>query len=162
MAEGDALDFALRDPEVRASLAIIAANAPEMAVMMSASGGLLLRSREIIENINTAVNKTRESVSATGNGNIVELVQVLGQATPIIERLLNSPILQPDVVHVIGLLGEASSDAIQATKGKQVHVGGAFALLRELKDPDIQETLAFLLAFARAFGKLQAVEGRSS
>jgi hypothetical protein len=159
---GDALDIALRDPEVRASLAVIAANAPEIAVMMSASSGLLARSREIMDNVNGMVIKVRESTgSSDPEANVFNLVHVLSESAPAIERLLSSPILQPDVVEVIGSLGQAASDAKEATQSQKAEIRGVFSLMRELKDPEVAETLAFLLAFARSFGNSQSVKGGS-
>jgi uncharacterized protein YjgD (DUF1641 family) len=46
--------------------------------------------------------------------------------------------------------------ADETTRGRTAEVGGVLALLRELKDPRVQETLAFLFAFAKHFGAEQS------
>ena len=149
----DDLDTALRDPQVRAALAVIASSAPEMAVMIAASNSLLARSREIMNNVNLAVTKARGGADVKLVEDLMNTVQVLNKAMPTLELLLSSPVLQPDVIDVIGRLGKAANQADHETKGKQVRVGGTFALLRELRDPQVQETLAFVLAFAKSFGR---------
>ncbi len=156
----DALDQALRDPEVRSALAVIAANAPEMAFLMEASTALLARSREIIDNVNASVLKVR--IGATGETDQLQkysdMLRVFTEAAPAVEQILSSPVLNPEVVEVIGRLGQAASEADRVTKGKKVGVGGIFKLLRELKDPQMQETLAFVVEFAKSFGKTQSME----
>ena len=63
--------------------------------------------------------------------------------------------MRPEIIDVVGNLGEAALEADTQTKGRQVNVGGVFSLMRQLKDPDVQETLSFLLTFARVFGARQ-------
>lgn len=161
-ARGDALDEALRDPQVRAALAVMAANAPEMAYLMEASTALLARSQEIMANVNATVVKVRVGAGgeAASIDRYTEIVRVFAEATPALERILSSPVLQPEVVDVIGRLGEAASEADRVTKGRKASVGGIFKILRELKDPKMQETLAFVIEFAKCFGRQQA-QGRS-
>ncbi|HUX03392.1 MAG TPA: DUF1641 domain-containing protein [Acidimicrobiales bacterium] len=157
----DDLDLALRDPQVRAALAVIAASAPEIAVMIAASNSLLARSREIMDNVNLAVAKTRGGVDFKLGADLINTLRVLGEVTPTIELLFNSPVLHPDVIDVIGRLGKAANEAEILTKGKKARVGGVLSLLRELKDPQVQETLAFVLAFAKSFGSEMSVGGDS-
>lgn len=158
-AQADPLDTALADPEVRASLAVIAAHAPELAAMVTMGNGLLGRSREIMDNVNTRVNYLRDNaVSDPTSERYLELVRAFGDATPTIEAFLNSPILRPEIVAVIGKVGEAALEADRATKGRKLSVGGALHLMRELKDPRIQQTLAFFVTFAKIFGREQAAD----
>jgi len=154
---GDPLADALRDPEVRASLAVIASHAPELAVLVSAGNGLLGRSRDIMDNINGRVQMVREaSGGSDATSRYVDLASAFGEATPTIQTFLQSPILQPEIVEVIGKVGQAALEADRVTRGKKHTVGGVFALIRELKDPRVQETLAFFIAFAQAFGREHA------
>jgi len=155
--DDDALAAALRDPQVRASLAVIAANAPSIAVMVTASQALLARSRDIVDNINGRVEILRDASDERDldAGRYRDLVRAFGDASPTIQTFLQSSVLQPDIVDVISRVGEAALEADRVTRGSKASVGGVFALMRELKDPQVQETLAFFVTFAKAFGRNQ-------
>lgn len=155
--ETDALTAMLADPEIRESLAVIVANAPALAAIASLSATALQRGPEIADNINDAVLEFRGAGDgASGLGKALPLVGALGERTDSITGLLDSPVLQPEVVEVIGRVGAAAKDADAATRGKPATVGGIFSILGKLKDPDVQHALAFLFAFAEAFGAHQA------
>lgn len=168
VGEDDALARALSDPEVRASLAVIAANAPTLAALTGVLNGLLQRSPEIVDNVNGVVQNLRDASSDPDNGTLGQVRTAVGSLTDLaplapalaartdtITGFLDSSIVQPDIVEIIGRLGEAAREADERTRGKQMQVGGVFALMRELKDPKVQETLAFLVEFAKVFGESQ-------
>ncbi len=162
----DALAAMLADPEIRESLAVILANAPALAALASMSTALLQRGPELTDNINGMVSQLRESTESDGEvSNLRGAVGALNELAPLtgtlaerkdtIQGFLDSPILRPEIIDVVGNLGEAALEADTQTKGKQVNAGGVFSLMRQLKDPDVQETLSFLLTFARVFGARQ-------
>ena len=164
-ANTDALDAMLADPEVRQSLAVIVANAPTLAALASMGTGLLQRGPEMMDNINAGIEQLR---SAEGDGTLAQVgpaltslaklapvAETLANRTETIQGLLDSAILRPEIVQVVGTFGEAALEADRRTRGKQVEVGSIFALNRVLKEPEVQETLAFLVEFARVFGKHQ-------
>lgn len=162
----DALAAMLADPEVRESLAVILANAPALAAMASMSTALLQRGPELTDNINGIVASLRDASEDSHEvGNVRDAVKALSELAPLtstladrketIQGFLDSPILRPEIIDVVGNLGEAALEADQQTRGRQVDSGGVFSLVRQLKNPDIQETLSFLLAFARVFGARQ-------
>lgn len=164
-ANTDALDAMLADPEIRQSLAVIVANAPTLAALASMGTGLLQRGPEMMDNINEAVEQLRTSegdsaLSQVGPAlnslaKLAPVAETLATRTETIQGLLDSAILRPEIVQVVGTFGEAALEADRRTRGKQVEVGSIFALNRVLKEPDVQETLAFLVEFARVFGKHQ-------
>jgi len=162
----DALDAMLADPEVRESLAVIVANAPTLAALASISTALLQRGPEITDNVNQIVTQLREQAENPDEASslrsavkalseLAPLTSTLAERRETIQGFLDSPILQPEIVGVIGNLGEAALEADQRTRGRQVDAGGPISLVKQLKDPDVQETLSFFLAFARAFGRQQ-------
>lgn len=156
--QDDVLAAALRDPEVRASLAVIAANAPNIAVLITSSQALLTRSRDIVDNINGRVDQLRDA-NADRDFDFTryrDLIGAFGEASPTIQEFLQSSVLQPEIVEVIARVGEAALEADRLTRDRRLSVGGVRALLRQLKDPQVQETLAFFVAFAKAFGRNQA------
>ncbi len=162
----DALAAMLADPEIRESLAVILANAPSLAALASMSTAILQRGPEITDNINGLVAQLRDSTEESNEvGNLRNAVKALSELAPLtatlaerkdtIQGFLDSPILRPEIIDVVGNLGEAALEADRATKGRQVDSGGVFSLMKQLKDADIQQTLSFLLAFARVFGSRQ-------
>ena len=123
--EDDALAAALRDPQVRASLAVIAANAPSLALLVSGTQALLTRAPDITSNVNGIVERLRSaSEGSDGTSQLASLrgaVESLNQLAPIapplaaradvITDFLDSPILQPQIVDVISKFGEAAMEA---------------------------------------------------
>lgn len=161
----DPLDAMMSDPETRQALAVIVANAPTLAALSAMASQLLQRGPEIADNVNALVRQLR--VEGAGDehrigdaigslSSLAPLAPALAARTETITSLLDSPVLAPEVVEVVGRVGNAAVEADAATRGKQAQVGGAFAILRELKDPQVQEGLAFLFAFAKAFGRQQS------
>lgn len=162
----DALAAMLADPEIRESLAVILANAPALAAMSSIATTLLQRGPEITDNINSLVLQLRNQTGASEQlGEMRDAVSALAELAPLtpmlaeskgtIKGFLDSPILRPEIVDVVGNMGEAALEADQRTRGKQVHAGNVFSLVRQLKDDDVQETISFLLTFAKVFGARQ-------
>lgn len=160
-SETDALAAMLADPEIRQSLAVIVANAPTLAVLASMGSALLERGPAIADNINDLVLQLRSEAPEEGVlSGVLPLASSLGKRSEAITNILDSAVLQPEVVEVIGHVGEAAVAADRATRGKSAQVGGIFAILGKLKDPKVQETLAFLFAFAEVFGQRQAASNK--
>lgn len=158
----DALAAMLADPEIRQSLAVIAANAPTLAVLASMSTALLQRGPEISDNVNGIVSSLRSEagqaelkVAATDLRDLLPLLTALSARKDTIQGILDSPILQPEIVDVIGKVGAAALEADKQTRGRTLEVGGPLSIVRQLKDRDVQEALAYLFAFARVFGSRQ-------
>lgn len=162
----DPLAAMLNDPEIRQSLAVIVANAPALAALASMSSALLLRGPEIADNVNGLVSDLRDTVGdSTEAGTLRDAVRALSELAPLtptlaerrdtIQAFLDSSILRPEIIEVVGKLGEAALEADNQTRGKQVDAGGVFSLVKQLKNADVQETLSFLLAFAKVFGSRQ-------
>lgn len=160
----DPLAAMLEDPEIRQSLAVIVANAPALAALASMSSALLQRGPEIADNVNGLVEqlRTSDAEEASTLRNAVTALSELAPLTPTlaarkdtIQAFLDSPILRPEIIDVVGNLGEAALEADKQTRGKQVDAGGVFSLVKQIKNADVQETLSFLIAFAKVFGSRQ-------
>jgi hypothetical protein len=163
----DDLARLLQDPEIRQSLAMLVANAPTLAALTTMGSALLQRGPEIVDNVNSMVLQARGPLGETSGSqrlttavgalaDIAPLAEPLGARTEVITAFLDSKILQPEIVDIVGRLGEAALHADEVTRGKKAEVGGLLALSRLLKDPQVQETLAFVVEFARFFGAQQS------
>lgn len=164
-AQNDALDAMLADPEIRQSLAVIVANAPTLAALAAMGTALLQRGPELADNVNVVVRQLRTDLDTGQSSQLRTAVSALAQLAPVAETLatradtvqglLDSAILRPEIVQVVGTFGEAALEADKRTRGRQMEVGSIFALNKVLKEPEVQETLAFFVEFARVFGKHQ-------
>jgi hypothetical protein len=140
------------------------ANAPALAALASMSTALLQRGPELADNVNGLVEQLRSS-DAEDPGDLRNAVTALSELAPLtpllaerkdtIAGFLDSPVLRPEIIDVVGNLGEAALEADRQTRGRQVDAGGVFSLVKQLKNPDVQETISFLLAFAKVFGSRQ-------
>ncbi len=68
---------------------------------------------------------------------------------PAIDQLLDSGMLDPEVIATLGRLGKALS---ATTDTAPEPVGGLFATLKVLKEPAVQRSLGFAVEVARQFG----------
>jgi len=67
--------------------------------------------------------------------------------------LLDSGVLDPEALQVIGGLGTALVESQkEATRG-ETPKRGMFGLLGALRDPDVQHAVGFLTSFAKRFGR---------
>ena len=160
----DPLEAMLADPEIRQSLAVLAANAPTLAALSAMASALLARGPEISDNVNALVRQLREEGAGDETklgeaiGSLVALAPLAGSLAARQETItgfVDSPVLDPEVVRVIGCAGSAALEADKQTRGQHAQVGGVFAMMKQLKDPEVQQGLAFLFAFAKNFGKNQ-------
>lgn len=162
----DALAAMLEDPEIRESQAVILTDAPALAASASMSTALLQRGPELTDNTNGLVEHLHETTEDSHEvANVRDAVKSLSESAPLtstlaerkdtIQGFLDSPILRPEIIDIVGNLGEAALEADKQTKGRQVDSGGVFCLMRQLKSADVQETLSFLLAFAKVFDARQ-------
>lgn len=150
----DPLAAALADPEVREALAIVAQNAPDLAVLLLAAKGLLARSRDITDNVNERVDYLREAIDPQELRDYLELRHALNDALPTIRSFLESPILRPEIVQLVGRAGEAALEAEERSRRTPAPLT-VRGLWRQLRDPVVQETISFALEFAQAFGRRQ-------
>lgn len=74
-------------------------------------------------------------------------------ASPQVQSLLQSSVLDPEAVAAVSQLAEA---LVYSTRHAQEQPGeklGFFGLIRALRDPDVARSLAFFVDVARAFGQ---------
>jgi hypothetical protein len=82
--------------------------------------------------------------SVVALGRVARLVQ-----SPAFQEVLDSGILEPDVVQLIGQMGRALGETRDEREGR----AGLMALWRATRDPDVQRSIDFSLRFLRHFGR---------
>lgn len=69
------------------------------------------------------------------------------------EALLDSGVLDPEALQVVGGLGSALVDTQKEARRGDTPSQGIFGLLGALRDPDVQRAVGFITTFARKFGR---------
>ena len=68
--------------------------------------------------------------------------------------MVESGMLDKEVVSVLGELGAKSAETYREVSAQEVEpIGGLWATLKATKDPDVQKSVGFFFAFAKAFAK---------
>ena len=69
------------------------------------------------------------------------------------EALLNSGVLDPEALQIVGSLGSALVDSQKEAQRGETPKHGVFGLFSALRDPDVQHALGFLTSVAKKFGR---------
>jgi len=170
---GDDVIARLDDPRIASSLTQILDHADLLATVIVGIDGLMRRADVISDSLASGVAEVRE-LAASSNGQrpwprvdltalgdtITRLSATLVDATPGIEKLLNSPLTDPQIADVFAAVGQALLEGKEATGANPHGPKGFFALMRVTKDPDVSRGLGFMVQIARAFGRRLAPEPR--
>jgi len=170
----DQLRERLADPAVAASLNSLLDHADLLAILVTGLDGLVRRGDEITDSLSSAVGELRGPASSLTAGlpgldevknelrtvdlpalvsSLTSLTAALVDATPALNRLLHSPLVDPQAAEVLAELGQAVVDGKNAATADPGGPKGIFGLWRISKDKDISRGLGFLVHVARAFGK---------
>jgi Protein of unknown function (DUF1641) len=163
---GDEVIARLDDPQIASSLSLILDHADLLATMIVGLDGLLRRADVIGDSLASGVAEVRD-LAASSNGQrpwpsvdlaalsdtVTRLSAAAVDATPALDRLLHSPLTDPQTAEVLAEIGEALLEGKQAAAADPRGPKGVFALMRVTKDPDVSRGLGFMIQIARAFGK---------
>jgi Protein of unknown function (DUF1641) len=163
---GDDLIQRLDDPQIASSLALILDHADLLATIIVGLDGLLRRAEVIGDSLASGVAEVRE-LAASSNGQrpwpsvdvaalsdtVTRLSAAAVDATPALDRLLHSPLTDPQTADVLAEVGEALLEGKRAAAEDPRGPKGVFALMRVTKDPDVSRGLGFMIQIARAFGR---------
>ncbi len=68
--------------------------------------------------------------------------------------VLSSGLLDPKVIAPLAKVTQKAAEALdEASRAEIKPIGGLFAMLRAMKDPDVQKSIGFAVNFAKAFSK---------
>lgn len=163
---GDDVIARLDDPRIASSLSLILDHADLLATLIVGLDSLLRRADVISDSLASGVAEIRD-LAAAGNGqrpwpsvdlaavsdSITRLSAAAVDATPALDRLLHSPLTDPQTAGVLAEIGEALLEGKQAVAADPRGPKGVLALMRVTKDPDVSRGLGFMIQIARAFGK---------
>lgn len=128
----------------------------ELAVFtLEALDGWLRRGDDIAQALAQGAEDLRGAVP---NIDVQQLREVLTALPPLVDAgktLIASGMLEPKTVAVLGGIGRSAAQSFDEAKSSQhpPRQLGLFGLLRELKDPDVNRAVDFLLRVAKAYGQ---------
>ena len=163
----------LSDPNTLAQINSLLDRLPLIAFLAESTEGFLKRGETIADNLAGMVGemKLNERSGVENLGSMLELLpkmqavseQVLGselagadlpKAIDAGHAMLNSGIMDKQVIETLGRVGKMLTDTYQNVSSQPVQpVGGFWAIMRASKDPDVEKSLGFAFAFAKAFAK---------
>lgn len=157
----DAVVARLDDPVVADNLLLLLDNIDSLAFLAMGLSGLLERGDTLTQSLAEGVAMLRP---VDGEGPDLEEVQATTREAMAVGRslldnahqvthLLESEVLSADVVDVLSDAADALVEARQATARRSDESLGPVALVRTLRDPDLQRGLRFVLEVGRALGR---------
>lgn len=168
LSPADQLRDRLDDPAIAASLNSLLDHADLLAILVTGLDGLVRRGDQISDSVASAVDEIR-GASLTANlpgldevkaglGSVdlqalASLASALVAAAPTMNKILNSPLVDPQAADVLAELGQALVEGKAAAAADPGGPKGLFGLWRVSKDKDINRGLGFLVQVARAFGR---------
>ena len=132
-----ALDKLLSQVEAVELLASAAEQGPGMAAMVADSVDDFVRTSDI--DFDLLLDK--------GLGALLRTINLV--ESPQFDALLNSGVLDPAAIEVVGKVGKALADS----STQEIQPMGPMAMLKALNDPDVQRGLGFLVSVGRNFGQ---------
>ncbi|EKF24404.1 hypothetical protein C731_1609 [Mycolicibacterium hassiacum DSM 44199] len=155
----------LEDPKTAAALGQLLDHAELVAFLVDSIDGFVRRADVISDSVASGVAEVKQLAGSNGQrpwpavdvAALSETVARLGAAAaaaaPVVERLLNSPLTDPQTADTLAQLGEAVVAGRQAAAADRRGPKGIFALMRATKDPDVARGLGFMIHIARAVGR---------
>jgi uncharacterized protein YjgD (DUF1641 family) len=162
----------LGDPKTIASLHTFLDNLEIASFALSAINGFLERSDVIIDSVTDSMADAKKLAPGFDPGKINELAAALPALAEVAVQVSKSGLLEqvkaltetldavgksgisaPATLGVVGELGAAARTAREKKEYTSVVPKGIFGLMGALRDPDVQASLGFAIAFARNYGR---------
>ncbi|MEN1680144.1 MAG: DUF1641 domain-containing protein [Planctomycetota bacterium] len=164
----------LTEPETLDTVNNLLDQLPMLGFLVECLEGFLGRGEAIADNVADAVRELKLNDEDSGIAKLLPLLDAAPRMVEAAERLAGSELLGQNfsqviqagvsmiesgmlderVVSTLGELGRQGADTFEEVASQEVKpVGGIFSLLRATSDPDVQHSLGFFFAFAKAFAK---------
>ena len=164
----------LTDPETLDLLNQMLDRLPLAAFLLESLEGFIQRGDTIADNVADMVGELKLSEMKIDPDQLAAFMKTLPQLRAAGEQLLDSHLLgeglpkaidagvslvesgmlDKEIVDLLGELGRKGADTYREVSSTPVEpIGGLFATLRATKDPDVQKSVGFFFAFAKAFAK---------
>lgn len=151
----------LEEPRTAEALHTLLDNAELIAVLVNGLDGLARKGEVIGDTIAEVLAEAKAAGRATGldpvrtTQQLSTLIPTLADASPAINRILDSPIVEPEPIEVLSETAVALVRGLKVAQATEAQLG-ITGLLRATRDPDVQRGLGFVVAVAREFGRVLA------
>ena len=163
----------LTDPETLQTLNRLLDQLPLVAFLLESLEGFVARGETIAENVAGVVAELKRNDIQIDTDMLKSLVDSLPRLAVAGEQLIDSGLaddlpkimdagvgmvdsgmLDKEIVGVLGRIGKQAANTYEEVASRPVEpIGGLFATLKATKDPDVQKSMGFFFAFAKAFAK---------
>jgi hypothetical protein len=164
----------LTEPKTLDTLNQLLDRLPLASFLLDSVEGFIGRGETIADNLADAVGELNLGENGIDPDQLASLMKSLPKLKEAGEKLLDSDLmgdglptvigagvsmvesgmLDKDVVSVLGDLGKKSAQTYREVAEQPVEpIGGLWATLKATKDPDVQKSVGFFFAFAKAFAK---------
>ncbi|TPW16131.1 MAG: hypothetical protein FD127_323 [Acidimicrobiaceae bacterium] len=155
--EVDRLVDRLSEPQTAAALHTLLDNIELIAVIVGGIDGLARKGEVIGDTLAEVLHEVRAAGKATGldlretTQQLSTLIPTLAEASPAINRILASPIVEPEPIEVLSEAAVSLVKGLQAARANGTKVGMR-GLYKATKDEDVQRGLGFIIEVAKVFG----------
>ncbi|MCB0998422.1 MAG: DUF1641 domain-containing protein [Ilumatobacteraceae bacterium] len=162
-AEVERLVDRLAEPRTAAALHTLLDNVELLAVVVDGLDSLARKGEVIGDTLGEVLHEVRAAGRATGldvrttSHQLATLIPTLAEASPAINRILESPIVEPEPIEVLSETAVALVAGLRAAQSRNVKVGLG-GLMKAVRDDDVQRGLGFLVEVAKAFGQHLAAQ----
>jgi hypothetical protein len=166
----DTLRARLDDPKVVEALSTLLDHADLLAILVSGLDAFISRGDTIADSLGDGL----EDLRATGGGgfpapadlgklvgSLGTLTGTLGEAAPLLERVIASDVTTQPALDVVSLAARALIEGHARAQASQARVQGVRAMLKLLKDDDLGRGLGFVVEVGRALGRELDREGNT-
>ena len=164
----EAVTERLNDPAVAASLVTLLDHIDLVSMLVTGLNGFFERGDTIIESLASGVAELRDGRAASGStfdvkaaleqakagaALLSDAMPTLQAALPSLSKLVQSGVLNDDLIDVLGLVGQSAVEGTRNAKSAGTSVSGVLGTMKALKDPEVARGLGVLVEIARALGK---------
>jgi hypothetical protein len=134
-------------------------NTELLSTLVLGLSGLVERSDVIMDAVAEGMNDLKTSGAARvpdGMPSVTELSSLASQltaATPVLSQLLDSALVEPEMIALLSDISEAATEGAASARANHTKVTGVRDALRSFKDPEVQKGLGLLVEIARSLGR---------
>lgn len=164
----------LTNPTTLATLNQLLDKLPLIAFLLESLEGFIQRGETVADNLAEAIGELNLSEHKIDFSQIAPLMETLPKMAKAGEKLFESELMgkdfpkvidagvtmvdsgmmDKDIIQILGDLGKKGAETYKEVTREPIQpVGGLFATLKATKDPDVQKSLGFFFAFAKAFAR---------
>ena len=155
----DAVAERLNDPGVAASLVTLLDNAELLSTLVLGLAGFVERSETVMDSLADSVHEFKAIKFSSGDDGMPTLADArriagqLGQAAPVLEQVLQSPMTRPETISLLSLLSESAVEGSTNAQSNPARLTGIRSLAKAIRDPEVLKGLGVLIEISKSLGR---------